>query len=151
MLIRQAQVSDAERINPLFIAYRQFYHTPSDAAQTLHYLQQRLRNGESVIFYAEDEQGQCVGFTQLYPLFCSLEMKRTWLLYDLFVDAQARRHGVAGLLMQRTEAFARESGAAFIGLDTATDNHAAQALYQAQGYCRDTAFYHYQLNLSASS
>ncbi|ACY84784.1 GNAT family N-acetyltransferase [Edwardsiella piscicida] len=147
MSIYPATPADAERINPLFIAYRQFYDVPSDPAQTLRYLQQRLTNAESVIFYAVDTQGECVGFTQLYPLFCSLEMKPTWLLYDLFVAPQARRHGVARALMQRAEAFARDGGAAFIGLDTGTDNTRAQALYEEQGYLRDRAFYHYQLTL----
>lgn len=139
MTIYPATPADAERINPLFIAYRQFYDVPSEPAQTLRYLQQRLANAESVIFYAVDAQGECVGFTQLYPLFCSLEMKPTWLLYD--------RHGVARALMQRAEAFARDGGAAFIGLDTGTDNTRAQALYEEQGYVRDRAFYHYQLTL----
>ncbi|ARD38556.1 GNAT family N-acetyltransferase [Edwardsiella ictaluri] len=147
MSIYQATPTDAERINPLFIAYRQFYDVPSNPAQTLRYLQQRLGNGESVIFYATDERGDAVGFTQLSPLFCSLEMKPTWLLYDLFVAPQARRHGVARGLMQRAESFARASGASFIGLDTGTDNTRAQALYEKQGYVRDRAFYHYQLTL----
>lgn len=74
-------------------------------------------------------------------------MKPTWLLYDLFVAPQARRHGVARGLMQRAESFARASGASFIGLDTGTDNTRAQALYEKQGYVRDRAFYHYQLTL----
>lgn len=84
-----------------------------------------------------------MGFTQLYPLFCSLEMKRIWLLYDLYVDESARQHGVAQQLIARAEQLAKESDSAFIMLSTATDNTKAQALYERSGFVRDTDFYVY--------
>ncbi|HFW4798205.1 TPA: GNAT family N-acetyltransferase [Salmonella enterica subsp. diarizonae serovar 60-67:z35:-] len=145
--IHQATLHDAGHINSLFISYRQFYGKSSDPAQTLYYLQERLRNGESVIFYAEDLLGVVIGFTQLYPLYCSLELKRIWILYDLFISVTERRHGIASHLMKRAENFTRETGASFMLLDTAVDNTSAQALYKKQGYRVDTDFVHYKLDL----
>ncbi|EAP0943008.1 GNAT family N-acetyltransferase [Salmonella enterica] len=145
--INQATLHDASHINSLFISYRQFYDKSSDPAQTLYYLQERLRNGESVIFYAEDLHGVVIGFTQLYSLYCSLELKHIWVLYDLFISVTERRKGIASHLMKRAESFARETGAAFMLLDTAVDNISAQALYRKQGYRVDTDFVHYKLDL----
>lgn len=70
-------------------------------------------------------------------------MKRIWLLYDLFVDESARKLGVAQTLISRAEQLAKESDSAFIMLSTATDNTRAQALYERNGFVRDTQFYVY--------
>lgn len=82
-----------------------------------------------------------VGLTQLYPLFCSLEMKRIWLLYDFFVDPSSRKQGVAEALIARAGQLAKESDPAFIMLSIATDN--TQALYEKNGFVRDTDLYVY--------
>ena len=70
-------------------------------------------------------------------------MKRIWLLYDLFVDESARKHGVAHKLISRAEQLAKESDSAFIMLSTATDNIRAQTLYERNGFVRDTEFFVY--------
>lgn len=49
----------------------------------------RLENHESVILIAE-ENGEFIGFTQLYPTFSSVSMKRIYILNDLFVVPHAR-------------------------------------------------------------
>ena len=67
---------------------------------------------------------------QLYPLFCSLEMNRTWLLYDLFVSESSRRNGIAKLLLEQADKISEETGASFIMLSTAIDNLKAQNLYE---------------------
>jgi ribosomal protein S18 acetylase RimI-like enzyme len=88
-----------------------------------------------------------LGFTQLYPLFSSLSLKRTWVLYDLFVAPEARRQGVAEALLERAKKLGQESGAAEISLDTAIDNLSAQALYEKFGFVRDEEFYTYYLTI----
>jgi ribosomal protein S18 acetylase RimI-like enzyme len=55
-------------------------------------------------------------------------------LNDLFVDRSARRQGAARLLLQHAEAFARDTGALRIELETDHDNHTAQALYRGLGW-----------------
>lgn len=111
------------------------------------FLTERMRNHESVIYFVEKD-GMPVGFAQLYPLFCSLEMKRIWLLYDLFVAPEARKEGVAQMLLARADQLATETDSAFIMLSTATDNVRAQALYEKEGYVRDTQFFVYNKMVS---
>ncbi|ENZ7341114.1 N-acetyltransferase family protein [Klebsiella aerogenes] len=142
MNIYQAQPQDVDTILPLYLAYRRFYQVEENLGQAREFILKRLQLNQSVIFFAEMD-GKAVGFTQLYPLFCSLEMKRIWLLYDLYVDASARQHGVAQQLIARAEQLAKESDSAFIMLSTATDNTKAQALYERSGFVRDTDFYVY--------
>lgn len=142
MNIYQAQAQDVDTVLPLYLAYRRFYEVEERAQQARDFILKRLQLNESVIFFAEVD-GKAVGFTQLYPLFCSLEMKRIWLLYDLFVDESARQHGVAQRLIARAEQLAKESDSAFIMLSTATDNTQAQALYEHNGFVRDNDFYVY--------
>ncbi|EPS1772355.1 TPA: GNAT family N-acetyltransferase [Klebsiella aerogenes] len=142
MNIYQAQPQDVDTILPLYLAYRRFYQVEENLGQAREFILKRLQLNESVIFFVEMD-GKAVGFTQLYPLFCSLEMKRIWLLYDLYVDESARQHGVAQQLIARAEQLAKESDSAFIMLSTATDNTKAQALYERSGFVRDTDFYVY--------
>jgi ribosomal protein S18 acetylase RimI-like enzyme len=114
------------------------------------YLQARLENEESIIYLAVRETAQGlvgIGFTQLYPLFSSLSLKRIWVLYDLFLAPQSRQQGVGEALLTRAKVLAAETDAAEIVLDTAIDNYSAQALYEKVGYKREEAFYTYYLNL----
>jgi ribosomal protein S18 acetylase RimI-like enzyme len=100
-----------------------------------------------MILLARDEHGAALGFTQLYPLFSSVRMVRTWLLNVLFVAAGARRQGVAKALLEAAATQARNLGAASLSLSTALDNAPAQALYESLGWQRDRQFCSYDLTL----
>lgn len=125
-----------------FLHIANFMNVGTQREQARDFILQRLQLNESTIFFAQIAD-KVVGFTQLYPLFCSLEMKRIWLLYDLFVDPSSRKQGVAEALIARAGQLAKESDSAFIMLSTATDNTRAQALYEKNGFVRDTDFYVY--------
>src|SRR5690242_3953610 len=86
----RAAAKDAERVAPLFDAYRQFYKQKPDLAAARTFIAERLQRDESVIFLALDGD-KAVGFVQLYPCFSSTAMKRMWILNDLFVTPDARR------------------------------------------------------------
>ena len=100
-----------------------------------------------MIFYVQDASGQALGFVQLYPSFSSIDAHRTWLLSDLFTASQARGRGVGSLLMNAAREFAVATGAKGLVLETATDNHIAQRLYESLGYVRDPGYYTYCLDL----
>lgn len=134
--IRGIDESDLDRVAPLFDAYRQFYAQPADLARARTWLRERLQRDESVILLAERD-GEAVGFTQLYPMFSSVRTARIWILNDLYVDASARRGGVARALLDAAAAFARDAGAARLVLETGRDNLAARALYRAAGWSED--------------
>ena len=134
---RQATHADLDAIAPLFDAYRQFYEKPADLALARRYLDERFKRNESIIFVAENTAGEIVGFTQLYPAFCSVAADRTYVLYDLFVTPAARGTGAGRALMETAEAFARQSGAYRLQLQTATTNIVGQTLYESCGWLRD--------------
>jgi GNAT superfamily N-acetyltransferase len=147
MLIKRATVSDLDDAAPLFDAYRQFYGQRSDVAAARAFLDERLRRDESVIFLAlaRDDGGEALGFTQLYPSFSSVSLKRLWILNDLFVGPDVRRGGVGRRLLQRAREWAIETEAKGLVLATAVTNSTAQALYESCGWRRDDEFQHYHL------
>jgi ribosomal protein S18 acetylase RimI-like enzyme len=147
MEIFQATIEDLEGVSNLFNLYRIFYQQESDLESAKTYIKERIENKESVLFVVKDKQNY-VGFTQLYPAFSSISLKRAWILNDLYVDKKARKQGVGELLLHKAKEYAIETGAKSLSLSTAPDNHSAQRLYEKNGYKRDDHFYHYELDLS---
>ncbi|MEC6797172.1 GNAT family N-acetyltransferase [Photobacterium sp. S4TG1] len=145
--VKKATLNDLNKVVPLYKEYLTFYHVDYSEKNPQKYLEERLSNNESVIYYIVDKDDNYVGFTQLYPLFCSLEMNRTWLLYDLFVAESARSHGVAQLLLNQADELAKETDASFIMLSTAVDNLKAQNLYEKNDYEKDVEFFTYLKHL----
>ena len=143
----RADASHLELIAPLFDAYRVFYRQPSNLAQSRAFVAERIARDESVIFLAQDDTGEAVGFVQLFPTFSSIDAHRTWLLGDLFTTPNARGRGVATLLMNTARSYVVLSGGKGMVLETATDNFSAQRLYESLGYVRDTGYYTYCLDL----
>lgn len=146
---RLARIEDLDCVAALFDAYRQFYRQPPDLPLARRFIRERMDRKESVIFVAEDDAGRLVGFTQLYPTFCSVRAAPTFVLYDLFVAPGARGTGAGRALMQAAEAHATSSGAARLELSTAKTNTVAQALYESQGWTRDELFYVYSKSLTS--
>ncbi len=150
-----ATLADASRIVDLFEAYRDFYQQKPDRAGALAFLEQRLREGSATIFLAvEHKSGSSTdlsapaGFVLLYPTFSSLALKPLWILSDLFVVPEARRHGVGHLLLERSRALAEETQAEGLMLQTAQDNYRAQSVYESLGWQRETIFLTYNLFVS---
>ena len=146
MKVFQARPEHREEVSNLFDQYRVFYKSSSDLEAAKQFLKERFEKGDSTIFVASHD-GRIVGFTQLYPSFSSVSMKRIWILNDLFVDEHYRGKGVAQSLMSAAENFARETGAVRVVLATQMSNVAAQSLYELRGYVKDEEFYHYTLRL----
>jgi ribosomal protein S18 acetylase RimI-like enzyme len=145
--IEHAIASELDALVTLFEAYRAFYGCTPDANATRQFLSQRIANADSAILLAK-EGPRAIGFVQLYPVFSSLQLKRAWILNDLFVHPDYRGHGVARALMAAARQFARETGAASLSLETARDNAPARALYESLGYRLDHTFLHYELSLA---
>ncbi len=148
LVIERATVDDVTEIAKLFDAYRSFYDQRHDLTLATEFLTERINNSESVIFYAKDVVGNYVGFTQLYPSFCSVAAQRTWILYDLFVSEEVRGQGVGTNLLNRAKEFAEQTSAKEIVLETAKSNVTAQKLYESLGYEKDTEFFSYSLEIN---
>lgn len=144
--IDRATLENASEIGELFNAYRVFYKQDSNLELALNFIFERIKNDESVIFYAINESEEILGFTQLYPVFSSVSARSSWILNDLFVSSSARRKGIAKKLMERAREFANETNAKGLELATGIDNLNAQALYESLGYKKEKGFYHYYLD-----
>jgi GNAT superfamily N-acetyltransferase len=139
----RAELDDLDALVPLFDGYRRFYGQPPDPDAARTFLADRIKRGESVIFLAVAD-GEIVGFTQLYPSFSSVSLKRLWVLNDLFVEPDARRSGAGRALLLRAERWATETGAKGLTLSTQITNLSAQRLYESCGWTQDDEFLHYQ-------
>lgn len=144
---RDAHQGDLANVAHLFDQYRQFYEQAPDEKRALDFITERFTRKESVLLVAQDGTGTLVGFSQLYPSFCSVEAKPIYVLYDLFVTPTARKSGAGRALLLAAEARARSDGKARMDLTTAKTNLRAQSLYEALGWVRDEVFYAYNRHL----
>ncbi len=148
MKIKKAEIEDTEMASALFDLYRQFYKQEPDLNSAKKFLSDRIKNNESVIFLAVDEENNsAMGFTQLYPSFSSVSMKRIWILNDLFGAAGYRKQGVAEALIEKSMELSRNSDSKGIVLQTHNSNVTAQKLYDKTGFKKDDEYYSYYIEV----
>ena len=143
MTIRQATTDDLDQLSILFAKYREFYEQPFEPGAAKQFLKERLIREESVVFIVMENEQQ-LGFTQLYPSFSSVRMKKIWILNDLFVSADHRQKGVARSLITHVLEYSKATGRKKVVLSTAYDNINAQKLYENLGFVRED-FYNYEI------
>lgn len=145
LIIRKADFADTTEAAFLFDQYRMFYKQPTDIKAAKKFISERLQLRDSAVFTAYLD-GAAIGFTQLYPIFTSVGMQRSWLLNDLFVMESARGKKVATHLLEAAKNFAKSTSSKWLLLQTAADNFHAQALYEKDGWKKQTDFF-YQYDL----
>lgn len=143
-IIRKATEQDLDAVADLFDQYRRFYGMPADLSRARAFIGERMQRGDSHLLVAELGDGRLGGFVQLYPGFSSVAAAPVLILNDLFVAPDCRRLGLGRQLMEAAQQTGRETGAVYLTLSTAVDNHAAQALYESLGWVRDREFFHYE-------
>lgn len=141
MIIRRAKKKDIDQLSILLDKYRIFYKQKSDVDSAKSFLKKRMKRKESVIFVAE-ERKDLIGFTQLFPIFSSVSMQRTWLLNDLYVNEKARGIGAATALLNAAKKFGAETNSKWLLLQTAADNFTAQRVYEKNGWIKETDFFY---------
>ena len=87
--IRLAEARDLDQLAELFDQYRQFYECPPDLGAAKNWLAENLERGRSTLFTA-DNGSQLLGFTQLYPALCSVDLVDYFVLYTFM---WSRRRG----------------------------------------------------------
>lgn len=146
MTIRLASVQDIPALAVLFDLYRQFYQQAADLAAAEAFLKERFALKESIVLVAE-ENGELAGFTQLYPIFSSVSLRRTWLLNDLYVLSGYRGRGLGTALLDAAKDLGRERGIKWLLLETSEDNHTAQSVYEKNGWIREVdRYYRFELD-----
>lgn len=144
--IKQASMGDLEDLAEIFDLYRIFYGQDSDVEGAALFLIERFEHQESIVFIARDnKQKRIIGFTQLYPSFSSISMKRSIILNDLFVIESYRNQGIAQLLLDEAKKYTILIKAKGLELSTALDNTQARRLYEKNGYIKDDEYVHYFL------
>lgn len=142
MKIRKATLEDVDSLAVLFDQYRIFYKQSSDIPAAKEFLSERIQRNESVIFVALIDN-VIVGFTQLYPVFSSVSMKRCWVLNDLYVAEESRGSGAADILLKAAQELGSETESRWLVLQTAAGNYRAQKVYERNGWKKDTEFFSY--------
>lgn len=117
----------------LFNLYRVFYGKEPDLALARKYIDERVRQADSIIFVAL-EDGVPIGFTQLYPSFSSARLVKNWIINDLYVLEDSRSQGVGILLLERAFHEAAKRGATAVLISTQQTNRTARRLYQYLGF-----------------
>lgn len=140
---RQASIQDINKIAPLFDAYRQFYEQEPNLEFAQEFISARLKNNESIIFIAEDDAQNALGFCQIYPSFCSVIAAPIYTLSDLFVSPSARKEGLGKMLLEQAREHAKTNNIPRMDLTTAKTNLNAQSLYESLGWVKDEIFYAY--------
>jgi GNAT superfamily N-acetyltransferase len=126
--IRQAAADDA-------VALARMLNEFDSQGATAEQVARRLLACQAVLTtYLGQLDGRPVGFACL-RLVPHLQGDAPYAeLTDIYVDAAARRQGVARALLDRVEATARAAGATEVAIITGFDNETAQATYRASGY-----------------
>ncbi len=137
--IKRAAAADAGALAPLFDAYREFFTTRSNQAESRTFIEQRLQTGDSVIIMASRDGAVC-GFAQLYPLFSSWYAKRIWFLSDLYVTEQARGLGIAKRIIEEVKMFAAQTHAASVMVELPKAEPHLYRFYEGLGFHQDTVF-----------
>lgn len=145
--ILQTNTQTIHKVVECFDLYRQFYGQESDRKACEAFLSERQDSSESVVFYAQNNDGEVLGFTQLYPAFSSVSLRRDLILNDLYVHEDARGQGVARKLLTAARDHGEKVNSKGILLETDILNAKAQALYESFGFERVTDHYFYYLSI----
>lgn len=144
MIIRQANYKDISRLAEIFDLYRQFYGQRSDIQGAKTFLQNRMEHMQSILFIAETgENDSFAGFTQLYPVFSSISLQRSYILNDLYVREEYRKNGIAKLLIGEAKKFTISNLGKGLELSTAEHNEQARSLYEKEGFVKESEFLTY--------
>ncbi|MDB5133943.1 MAG: acetyltransferase [Mucilaginibacter sp.] len=153
MDIKRITLAESHLVIDLFDQYRSFYKQLTNKALAENFINERLRENESVIFVALETKNNFaipVGFTQLYPKYSSVSASKNWILNDLYVNGNYRKSGIGQALIKAAIAFAKNKDATYVQLETAVDNYSAQSLYEAIGFEKqepDSAYLVYRLQI----
>jgi GNAT superfamily N-acetyltransferase len=135
---------DRARWDVLARGYKRFYETalPDEEYDRAW---ARLLRAEEIHGLGARLDGQLVGIAH-YLFHRHIWMGDVCYLQDLFVDEATRGHGVAGALIERVAAAAREQGATRFYWQTREDNARARALYDRLARFNGFVRYDYPLD-----
>ncbi|ANF82002.1 acetyltransferase [Acinetobacter sp. NCu2D-2] len=142
MIVRQAQAEDLEKLTILFDEYRQFYGASSNLTLSGDFLEQRFKDGQTVIFINTKDDA-FTGFILLYLGFSSVACSTYFILDDVYVTPAFRRQGAARQLINTAILYAKSQNGLRISLETQKNNFQSHELYESMGFMKDNEFQTY--------
>lgn len=144
MIVKQADYTDLKELSEIFDEYRQFYNQTSNVSKAFQFLVDRMEHQQSIVFLVREKNSNIIiGFTQLYPVFSSISLQRSYILNDLYVRPNFRRKKVAETLIQKAKEFVKSMSGKGLELSTAATNESAQSLYKKHGFVKEDEFLTY--------
>lgn len=136
LTVRAARPSDVDALAQLMAEMQMHYGAPvpdSWAQEAAHLLCTLPAEGFNPRTLLAISDGATIGSCVLNVMLPAAELRRSLYIRDLFVSAQARRHGTGRALVEGAARLAREGG--FCALDWTTDslNLPARRLYDGIG------------------
>jgi GNAT superfamily N-acetyltransferase len=139
--ISTATDDDLDDVLPLFADYQRFYTgTAQDDEKNRSFLRRFVSGDAGRLLIARADDGEALGFANLYWTFSSTIAEEHVLMNDLFVSDAARGQGVGTALIEAAREVARERGSKTLSWETALDNRVAQRLYERTGAERSVWF-----------
>jgi len=132
LAIETVTENNLEEILPLVRQYQEFYEIAdiSDERNRNFFSRFCADNPCGRQFLLRHE-GRAVAFATVYFSFTSSIPAKVAVLNDLYTVPEVRGQGFGGRLIEHCRTFAKENGAARLQWLTASDNHAAQKLYDS--------------------
>ena len=140
-VFRIYELENAPEVVNLFNEYRVYFGQSSDELEAEIFLTERLKNNESIIFIAKQNE-KVIGFTQLYPGFSSLSLKPIGILNDLYVLESHRNSGAGKSLIEAAFSLGKNLNWKGMILETSPDNP-ARRLYEREGLKLENEYLHY--------
>lgn len=107
MKVFKAEQWNIQALLPLFEEYRLNNGMQENPERTLTFLTNRIRFNESMFFIALDDNGQAIGFVQLFPRLATLQLERYWQLTDIFVKEDKHQTDIYAALISKAKEFVR--------------------------------------------
>jgi GNAT superfamily N-acetyltransferase len=117
----------------LFDEYRQHYGANPAPEAVTSWMRELVLSGKGRI-YAAGRGDRAIGICSTAVVPAALTLRTVWLVRDLYVAPDMRRHGVARALLTHVADDARAAGAHRLSLSTETANTQAVALYARNGF-----------------
>jgi ribosomal protein S18 acetylase RimI-like enzyme len=148
IVVREASAEDTDFVVSLLPSLCEFGVPPWRDAGTMTAIdiavlsaELKNKNEGTIIFIAEDEEKNRLGFIYLQPGTDYYQKNPHGHISDIVVAPNARGKGIGKILLQKAEEWARSNGYKQLTLNVFYGNHQARKLYSESGFGEDVVKY----------